>query len=248
MTVQQKLFDFAKKVALPYLLELEALQPYKDDFDILLVGSVATGLCSEKSDVDMCILFNQDIVDEIPILNNWKYGKPSEKIINGKQLHFYATSLDFIHEKLEQFDESVFYLYNTSKHLYKGNGGCRQLKELLELYSSNPERLSISMNKLISRRRALGKIFSDSEDPVLRMEMGLEIIEHLIRTTAQYDQVGYDRRKRLYQTGLQGKMGKSIKGDIDVLISLVSHISDCKNFDASKAFEDIVDQCILLIS
>lgn len=108
MTIQNKLLEFANEIALPYLLNHEDFQPYKASIDILLVGSSATGLCDEKSDVDICILCNEKVLNEISMKNEWNKGKPSEIIINGIQLHYYATSLENIHNKLKDFNESVF--------------------------------------------------------------------------------------------------------------------------------------------
>lgn len=248
MKIQNKLIEFANEIALPYLLDHEDFQPYKTSIDILLVGSSATGLCDEKSDVDICILCSEQILNEISMKKEWNKGKPSEIIINGIQLHYYAASLENIHNKLKDFNESVFYLYQTSILLYQGTDRYKELKESLEIYSNMQERFDHIRNKLKARRRALGSILEYSKDPILRMKIGLEILELLLCATAQYDKVGYDKRKRLYQTSLIGRTGKNIKGDIDILIDLISKISDHQDKQLSQKFERIVDQCILKIS
>lgn len=248
MSTHKKLLRFAYEIALPYILDLEEFDKYREAIDILLVGSTATGLCREESDVDICILCDEAILNQISMQTNWNQGKPSEIIIDGIQLHYYATSQESISNRLDEADESTFYLYNTSILIYEGANEYRKMRSSLKLYSKNIDRLKCTQSKLIVRRRALHSVVGESKDPILRMKIGLEVIELLLCCIAIYDEVAYDKRKRLYQTSLTGMMGQEIKKEIDKLIYLTSKMSDYNDVISSTKFEKIVDQCIARIS
>ncbi len=247
MNIQEKLMGFAKKEALEFILTLDELQIYKEQIDILLVGSTATGLCCEKSDVDICILCEDEILDIISKDNGWNKGKPTELIIDGIQLHYYATSFSEINEKLNDDNDSIHYLYSTGVILYERCDEYNKLKLSLDKLSRNDERDKKIINKLTTRRKALRSVFDHSIDPILRMKMAIEIIELLLVATAAVDKLAYDKRKRIYQTTLKGNLGNKIKKEIDKLVLLISNTSNSKNIKEANEFETLVDRCIELI-
>ena len=65
MVEREKLLVFAKFFACPYVLNLDAVKPFTKDVSIILVGSLATGVNHEQSNVDLCILCKRKVAAEI---------------------------------------------------------------------------------------------------------------------------------------------------------------------------------------
>ena len=110
-SITEKLSRFAYYEGLNYILNLELIKPYLEDISILLVGSVSTGLCTKHSDVDIALVCSQEIYDELAKDTKWSKGKPTEVMINGIQLHYYAITLNSIENKLKEADEHYLFVY-----------------------------------------------------------------------------------------------------------------------------------------
>ncbi len=248
MKTHEKLLSFTHNIALPYILELPLLQEYLNEIDILLVGSAATGLCTEKSDVDICILCSGTIYSKISKDTNWSQGRPSKIVINEIQLHYYAINVEVIKKSICQHNDLSYYIYSTAKILYKKGNHFDELRTCMDSYLSSKKRITLTYNKLTSRRRALDSIFADSDDPVLRISIVLEILELVLYNIANMDRIAYNRRKRLYKTSLRGKLGQLLKPKIDSLVKLVSLVSDSNQSDFVSTFLSILDNTIEAIS
>ena len=57
MTVKEELQKCAFEIAYPYIIKQPIIKDYFENLCFLLVGSVATGLCTEKSDVGIDAIY-----------------------------------------------------------------------------------------------------------------------------------------------------------------------------------------------
>ena len=244
MTAHQRLLGFANETAYPYILNLPIYINHADDVSVLLVGSVATGLCIESSDVDICLLCKEAVFDEIAKGTNWKNGRPTEIEINNTQLHYYAISYENLEQKIADFDDVVFYVYGNAIALNDNAGLFEKIKNLIFNEEIKSQRKSKSVDMLIRRNRALKQIFDKEHDPILRITIGLELIELLLKTVALFDDVPFDKRKRFYSTALTGNLGANLHHKIDCLIASLSEIVREENKEQASVFLQIVDECI----
>lgn len=244
MTDQERLYAFAKNIAYPFIREQPFYADNADRCSVLLVGSTATGLCSESSDVDICILCNECVFENIANGTHWVSGRPSEVRIADTQLHYYAISYERLLEKLNGLDDISFYVYGTAIPFCDESGLFEKLKETIhsaQLYSARKEK---AYDVLTRRNRAMRAIFKQESDPLMRMRIALEMIEHVLTATALSDNVLFDVRKRFFSTALTGTNGDVLKARIEMLTGLVSDIRGKSNGNAAFAFMQIMDSCI----
>jgi len=247
LTIQEKLITFAKEVAYPYILRLPFYVEHENNISVLLVGSAATGLCTEASDVDICLLCRDHVYNEISKNTNWSNGRPTEVILDKTQLHFYAISFETLEIKITDYDDITFYVYGNATALNDDAGLFIKLKNIIFDEEIINGRKHKALDMLIRRNRALTQILNGESDPILRITIGLEIIEHLLKVTALSDNIMFDKRKRFYNTALIGNIGIMIQPKIDTLLAYLSEISLIDNKDSSSAFLQIVKECIELI-
>lgn len=119
--VQTRLLEFARNEALPYLVQHPKFSDYIGRLSFILVGSSATGLCRPDSDVDIAVVCVKELFDKISKETRWLEGRPSQEIINGVQLHYYAISFEIIEEKFEQLDDLYLYVYSNCIILQDAN-------------------------------------------------------------------------------------------------------------------------------
>jgi predicted nucleotidyltransferase len=247
LTIQQKLFNFAKEVAHPYVLQLPFYIEHENEISVLLVGSVATGTCTDTSDVDICFLCRDNIFCEISKNTDWAKGRPTEIILDNIQLHYYAINFETLEKKIAEYDDVAFYVYGNAIALNDNAGLFDKIKNNIFNDEIKNGRKHKALDMLIRRNRALTQILEIEPDPILRITVGLELIEHLLKVTALSDNAMFDKRKRFYTTALTGNNGMTIKPKIDVLLACLSEISLIDNKDKSSAFLQIVNECIGLI-
>ena len=77
----------------------------------VLVGSVASGLCREDSDIDIALVCDEDVYKAISSNKSWSIGRPTETWIDGTQLHYYGISFEQISERLQSLDDVYLYVY-----------------------------------------------------------------------------------------------------------------------------------------
>jgi len=247
MNIQEKLIMFAKNIAYPYIQQLPFYIEHENNISVLLVGSAATGLCTESSDVDICILCREYIFNEISANTNWNNGKPTEVILNNMQLHFYAISIETIEKKIVEYDDVTFYIYGNTITLNDNANLICKLENLINNDEIKIERKNKAFDLLIRRNKALAQIFEKEPDPISRISVGMEIIEHLLKNVALSDNTMFDKRKRFYYTALTGKNGMLIKPKIDILLAYLSEISLIENNEKSLSYLYIVNECIDLL-
>lgn len=248
MNIQQKLTAFAFEKAYPYIMARPEIAARRRAFSVLLVGSAATGLCTERSDVDICLLCDQKTYMELADGKRWLEGRPTEVILDGTQLHYYAVSSDTLYQKVRDLDDVTFYVYKNAVVMDDACGRYRELSERICGESIQILRLQKALDMLGRRRRALHQVLREQPDPITRIDLAAELLKRLIKCIALYDRCEFDARKRLYQTALLGPTGKLLKPEVDHMLTLLGRISDAGDLAAANAFLDCFEQCYARIT
>ena len=187
--VQIRLLELARNQALPYLNEHPKFKDYIEKLSFVLVGSAATGLCRPESDVDIAIVCEKEIYNKISFEIRWLDGIPTEEIINGIQLHYYAISFDSIEEKLDELDD--LYLYGYSNYVILQDPGNQFIKRIEGKDSKSSEvrkiRLEGKLDMLLRRSKALEHCIKTNQDILVIIEICFEIIKLSLKITALLD-------------------------------------------------------------
>lgn len=248
MEIQEKLYTFAKFVACPYVRNLDAVRPHLYNVSIVLVGSVATGICSEKSDVDLCVLCTRKIYNEIFPLIEWNSGKYMELTISGIKTRYYLGCIEDVCDGLLKNDDLIFYLYNYAKVLDDISGAYKNLRKFIAEQQIIAKRKKHVNNSMIKRRRALTKYLDMYTDPFGRLMVAQDTIRTLLRAIASYDNIPFDPKKHPYHTALAGSTGSVLKPCINDLLNSIPRIIKDGDEVARKEFIMLVDNCISAIS
>ena len=129
MQIKDKFITFAKYLACPYVLNLDAVKPYVNEVSIMLVGSVATGICNPSSDVDICIMCTRETFDKINPFIDWNAGKYMEMSISGVKTRYYLETIEDITAGLSKLDDLMFYLYTFAIPLDDVSGAYTNLQK-----------------------------------------------------------------------------------------------------------------------
>ncbi len=100
--IQSELQEYAKSKCLPYLLDLPRFASSIEQLSFIIVGSVATGLCEENSDIDIAIVCDGEIYETISYETQWDSGRPSETRMDGIQLHYYGITFEKIESRTSE--------------------------------------------------------------------------------------------------------------------------------------------------
>jgi predicted nucleotidyltransferase len=199
-TIQDCLLRHARHKCLPYLLGLPELQPYLDEITFILVGSVATGLCTERSDIDIALVCDFSIYDKISIGTEWGANRPSEVLIDGIQLHYYGISFAEIEHRLVEQDDIAIYVYSNAVVLCDPLDG---YSRLFGFKSDNgllrKQRIEGKLDMALRRLRALNFCIDNEEDVLNIAAICLELIRLLLKIIALLDNVQFDPRKRFFK-------------------------------------------------
>ena len=205
--LQARLMAFAKRECVPYLRE--RFQGHLDRVAFLVVGSVATGLCNESSDVDIAVLCDGETYGELASGESWEEGRPSEARIQGVQLHYYVKSVEEICNELSRHDDVALYVYSTAIVLEDPQDLFR--RRIAPQAASNVEvrkaRLEGKLDMLMRRTGVLEHCLADGEDVHSTLKVWLGVFTLSLKTVALLDNVQFDPRKRLFQTALAGSFG-----------------------------------------
>lgn len=228
--VQARLLEFARNEALPYLVQHPKFAEYVDRLSFILVGSSATGLCRPDSDVDIAIVCEKELYDEISKGTRWQEGRPSQEIINGIQLHYYAVSFESIEEKFIQLDDLYLYVYSNCIFLQDAND--QYLKRVKAKDSKTEEvrraRIEGKLDMLLRRSKVLELCIKNNEDILAITEMCVEVIKLSLKVSALLDNIDFEPRKRLFNTALSGKTGRIIEAKIRQLFNTIGLIGASK--------------------
>jgi len=210
-----KLLHLTEEKCFPYLLDLPQLKPFLDKSSIILVGSVATGLCREDSDIDIAIVCDKAIFTEISKDTQWAKGIPTETKIDGVQFHYYATTFDGIKSKLQKLDDMYLYVYGYAKILQDPQNAFERFisKYKPDDIEIRKQRIEGKIDMLLRRTQALNYALG-VKDLFGIIEICKELIALSLKVSALLDNVPFEPRKRLFQTSLQGKFGSQLKSNI----------------------------------
>jgi hypothetical protein len=248
MSIQKQLISFAFEKAYPYIIEQPTIKDFLSQISFILVGSAATGLCSAESDVDICLICDQNTYDTISVGTRWLDGRPTEVILDGIQLHYYAISTESLNRKIAELDGLTFYVYGNVVVIDDATGQYKQIADKIHDPSLLPQRFGNELEMLRRRKRALHYVLNSDIDPMARLEICTEIIKRLLICIALYDGREYDSRKRLYCTALLGTTGNLLQSKIDKMISLLGTACKTENTMAATEFLELFDYCFDYIS
>jgi len=209
---QTRLLAFAKQTALPYLLKQPALQPFVEQLSFVLVGSVATGFCSENSDVDIAIVCESSIYSTLSQGTRWDAGRPTEVFIDGVQLHYYGITFDKIINKMTELSDHYLFIYSHVQLLKDPQNAYRNRISPFAAQQPNirKQRIEGKADMLKRRFNVLKLLFERKEDIISIMNLKLELVTRMLKLIALLDNVPFDSRKRLFQTALAGKFGQQL--------------------------------------
>ena len=236
--IQSELQEYAKSRCLPYLLNLPRFASSIEQLSFITVGSVATGLCKENSDIDIAIVCDGESYETISCDTQWDSGRPSEARIDGIQLHYYGISFEKIESRLWELDDVYLYVYSHVIVLRDPQN--RYTQRLGTLSSYIPEirkqRVEGKLDMLLRRSRALGHCL-DEGDPLLTGRVCLEVIGLCLKVIALLDDVPFDPRKRLFKTALRGRVGQQME---DKVRQLFSNLGALGSAESGSDFADFL--------
>jgi len=248
MSIQKQLISFAFEKAYPYIMEQPVIKEYLSQISFILVGSAATGLCNAESDVDICLICNREMFDIISVGTRWLEGRPTEVILDGTQLHYYAISTDSLDKKIDEMDERACYVYGNAVVIEDTTGQYSQIAKKIHDPSLLSRRFEKEIDMLRRRGRALHYVMNGDTDPMVRIEICTEILKRLLMCISLFDGREYDSRKRLYQTALLGKAGNVLKPKIDTMFSLLGTVCLVEKHKENTEFLVLFDECFGYIS
>lgn len=235
--MQLRLLHLAESRCLPFLIELPQFKPFLEKLSFILVGSVATGLCREDSDIDIAVVCNKNIFDEISKNTRWTEGMPTEIKIDSVQFHYYATAYEDIEKKLKEQDDMDMCIYGYAKILKDPENAFHRF---ISKYKPNDpkirrQRIEGKVDMLIRRTKALNYAL-ETQDLFGIAEICKELIALSLKITALLDDVPFEPRKRLFQTSLHGKIGQQIKPEIRQLFADMGAIGQLEEENDFKTF------------
>ena len=248
MQIKDKFITFAKYLACPYVLNLDAVKPYVNEVSIMLVGSVATGICNPSSDVDICIMCTRETFDKINPFIDWNAGKYMEMSISGVKTRYYLETIEDITAGLSKLDDLMFYLYTFAIPLDDVSGAYKNLQKFITEQQLVTKRKNHVFRSMMRRRRALSAYLDSYKDPFGRLYNAQDLLKSVLRAIAVYDNLPYDPKTHPYQTALSGTTGQFLQPCIDELIVYISRIARAEDTAAQKEFITLVDNCISAIS
>lgn len=247
MEIKNKFISFAKYLACPYVLNLDAIKPYVYSVSIILVGSVPTGICKPSSNVDICILCAKEIYDKIFPEIEWNAGKYMEMDISGVKTRYYLEIIDDVIENLTKLDDLSFYLYAYAIPLDDVSGDFKRINKYIAEQQLHIKHKKHVYRSMIKRRRILSSYLDSYDDPFGRLIHAQDSMKSVLRAIAVFDNIPYDPKKHPYQTAIAGATGVFLKPCIDELMNLIPCIIKVDDKCAQDKFLKLMDNCISAI-
>ncbi len=248
MDIRDQFISFARYLACPYVTNLDAVKPYVNSISVVLVGSVASGICNSQSNVDLCILCSRDTYNLIYPNVEWNAGKYVEMAISGVKTRYYLEIVDNVLEGLNKLDDLTYYLYTSAIPLDDISGAFKQIQKYIAEQKLVERHQKHVYNHMLKRRRSLSSYLDEYRDPFGRLMSAQDALRCLIRGISVYDNVPFDPKKHPYETALSGQTGKYLKPCIDELLNLMSRLAVADDTAAQKDFLRLIDNCISVIS
>ena len=220
----------ARSHCLPHLLAEPGFQSFQDRLSFVLVGSVATGTCHAKSDIDIAIICDPAVLEAISAGTDWQEGRPSETSIEGVQLHHYGIAFDAIDRRLRELDDEYLYVYGNALVLRDpGNRFTRETSWVREEEAEiRKQRIEGKLDMLLRRSRGLEQTL-EVGDLVGTARVCLELITRCLKLTALLDRKAFDPRKRLFATATEGEIGRRIDRQVRRMFSALSILGEIED-------------------
>jgi predicted nucleotidyltransferase len=201
---------------------------------LVLVGSVATGLCQENADIDIAIICDTETYASISKGTSWDAGRPSETELDGVRLHYYAMTFHTIHKRLKGLDDVSLYVYSHVVILHDPRNRYARLLDQLAFHASKVrrQRLEGKLDMLLRRSQALESCLAE-KDTLAIARICLELIALCLKVIALLDDISFDPRKRLMTTALTKRLGSQVE---DKVRALFTDMGDLGRFTRSSHF------------
>ena len=248
MSIQEKLISFAFNKAYPYITKQPVIKDHLSKISFILVGSAATGLCNDESDVDICLICDQETFDTISVGTRWLNGSPTEVIIDGTQLHFYGISTENLNRKISDLDYQTFYVYANAIVINDAAGQYKHIEEMICNPDLQSQRLTSEVDMLGRRKNALHYVLNSDTDPMVRIELCVELLKRMLICVALFDGRECDSRTRPYRTALLGSTGIELTPKIDEMFTLLGMVCNSDNHKDVNRFLTLFDDCFDCIS
>lgn len=236
--LRSQFLTLAQTKCLPYLLEQPMLKLQEGKLAYVVVGSVATGLCTPNSDIDVAVVgdtatyeamtkdpawaasfgVDQPAAGDRPPGGDW----PCQTVVDGVPLQYYCTAFEWIQGGIGDLRDSYIYHYGNAVILRDFQDRYAHL--LAALRSAAPglrrQRLEGKLDQLRRRYSALETSLR-YHDVMAAARVGLEMVNLAVKVTALLDDVPFDPRKRLLFTGLAGRLGYQLEGSFRQLVGAI---------------------------
>jgi len=199
-------------------MALDALAPVADDVAFAIVGSVATGFCRTDSDIDIAVIVSERVRrllrSRVPhLVERWGGGRPTEEVVAGRQLHWYAVSTTEVRRALLCHNDGAMYAYGTAQVLRDPNGRLGRIvaRHGPQVAKVRASRIEGKLDMLQRRAGVLPRAYRDGRVMVARM--ALEVIVLGLKTIALLDgAVGF--RKDLEACAFAGGLGGALRAKL----------------------------------
>lgn len=227
MSLRDYLERWARTTGLPHVLAAEGLDDGGTQMSALLVGSVATGLCQEGSDVDIALLCDASTYARLSPWRDWLRNRPTELRFGKQQLHYYAATFDEVLRRVDDLDDRSLYVYGTAKVLLDPGGlFASRVVPAIQRPGLRKERLEGKLDMLLRRTKALSGEAKRRANALVLAEMSLEVSSLALKVIALLDDIPFDPRKRLVETALAGPHGQEMAGPVAEMIRNASQWQD----------------------
>ncbi len=239
--LRSQFLALARAKCLPYLREQPMLKKQEGKLAFVVVGSVATGLCTPTSEIDVAVVGDTATYEAMAKDPGWtaSFGAdqpadgdrppggdwPCQAVVDGLPLRYYCTTFEWIQDGIGNLRDSYIYHYGSAVILLDSQD--RYARLLAALRSAAPDlrrrRLEGKLDQLRRRYAALEASLR-YHDIMTAARVGLEMITLAVKVTALLDDVPFDPRKGLFFTGLAGRLGYQLEGSFRQLVGAIGEL------------------------
>lgn len=240
--LRSQFLALAQAKCLPYLLAQPIFKQQDGKLAFVVVGSVATGLCTPGSDIDVAVVGDtatyealtkdpawaasfgvyQSAAGDRPPGGDW----PCQTVVDGVPLQYYCTTFEWIQGGIAELRDSYIYHYGNAVVLADSQERYGNL--LTAVRAAAPalrkQRLEGKLDQLRRRYAAL-ETYIRYQDVMGAVRTGLELVTLALKVTALLDDVPFDPRKRLLFTSLTGRLGYQLEGGFRQMVASLGEMA-----------------------
>ncbi|RJQ08140.1 MAG: hypothetical protein C4551_05795 [Bacillota bacterium] len=196
----------------------------REDLAYVVVGSVATGLVTSASSIDIAVMADKDAFKALTQDPAWNGERPWDAFIDGASLKYYCVAYDQVEQGLRELRDSYVYYYGSAVIIHDPTGKCAEF--MANVRSALPDlrrqRLEGKLDMLRRRFSAMEAAFR-YRDVMAAAAICVEMVTLAIKVTALLDDVPFDPRSQLFLGGLAGRVGYQVEG---IIRKLIGHIGE----------------------